>query len=80
MANSWTVACQTPLSMGFPTQEYWSGLPFPTAGNLPNPGPEPKSLMSHALTGRFFPTVPQTDTKYFPIKMTAFQLEKNKED
>ena len=36
-------ACQAPLSMGFFRQEYWSGLPFPTAGDLPNPGTEPAS-------------------------------------
>ena len=35
-----TVACQAPLSMGFPRQEYWSGLPFPPPGDLPNPGTE----------------------------------------
>ena len=34
----WTVACQVPLSMGFPRQEYWSGLPRPTPGDLPDPG------------------------------------------
>ena len=34
----WTVACQAPLSMGFSRQEYWSGLPFPSAGDLPDPG------------------------------------------
>ena len=39
----WTVACQTPLSMGFSRQEYWSGLPFPSPGNLPDPGIEPGS-------------------------------------
>ena len=39
----WTVARQTPLSMGFPTQEYCSGLPFPSPGDLPNPGIEPVS-------------------------------------
>ena len=33
----WTAACQAPLSMGFSRQEYWSGLPFPSPGNLPNP-------------------------------------------
>ena len=41
------------LSMGFPRQEYWSGLPFPSPGDLPNPGIEP---MSHALAGGFFTT------------------------
>ena len=40
----WTVAHQTPLSMGFPRQEYWSGLPFPSPGDLLNPGIEPASL------------------------------------
>ena len=39
----WTVACQTPLSMGFSREEYWSGLPFPSPGDLPNPGIEPRS-------------------------------------
>ena len=37
----WTAACQTPLSMGFSRQQYWSGLPFPSPGDLPNPGIEP---------------------------------------
>ena len=39
----WTVAPQSPLSMGFSRQEYWSGLPFPSPGDLPNPGIEPGS-------------------------------------
>ena len=38
-----TVACQAPLSVGFPRQEYWSGLPFPSPGDLPDPGIEPAS-------------------------------------
>ena len=42
-ANLWTVAHQAPLSLGFSRQEYWSGLPFPSPGDLPNPGIEPKS-------------------------------------
>ena len=46
LANLWTIACQAPLSMGFSRQEYWSGLPFPSLGDLPNPGIEPMSLMS----------------------------------
>ena len=42
--TSWTVvACQAPLSMGFPRKEYWSGLPFPSPGDLPDPGIEPGS-------------------------------------
>ena len=39
----WTVACQVPLSMGFSRQEYWSGVPFPTPGNLLDPRIEPTS-------------------------------------
>ena len=50
------VACQAPLSMGLSQQEYWSGLSFPTPGDLPDPGIEPTSLVSPALTGRFFTT------------------------
>ena len=46
-----TVAHQAPLSVGFPRQEYWSGLPFPSPRNLPDPGIEP---MCPALAGRFF--------------------------
>ena len=47
--NPWTVACQAPLPMGFPRQEYWSGLPFP--GDHPNPGikPEPPALQADSL-------------------------------
>ena len=42
-ANSWTVAQQAPLSMGFSRKEYWSGLPFPSPGDLPDPGIKPRS-------------------------------------
>ena len=42
-ATSWTVAHQAPLSVGFPRQGYWSGLPFPSPGDLPDPGIEPQS-------------------------------------
>ena len=54
----WTVACQVPLSMEFFRQEYWSGLPFPPSGDLPNPGIEPVSLVSPALAGGCFTTEP----------------------
>ena len=50
----WTVAHQAPLPMGFSKQEYWSGLPCPPAGDLPNPGIESASLMSPALAGDDF--------------------------
>ena len=43
LVTSWTVAHQTPLSMGFLRQEYWSGLPFPSPGDLPDPGSKPTS-------------------------------------
>ena len=42
-AIPWTASFQVPLSMGFSRQEYWSGLPFPSPGDLPNPGIEPRS-------------------------------------
>ena len=48
-ATPWTVARQAPLYMEFSRQEYWSGLPFPPPGDLPNPGTEPVSLLSPAL-------------------------------
>ena len=51
----WTVACQAPLSMGFPRQGYWSGLPFPSLGDLHDPGIQP---MPPALASRFFTTEP----------------------
>ena len=51
----WTVACQAPLSMGFSRQEYWSGLPCPPPGDLPDPGIEP---VTPALAGGFFTNEP----------------------
>ena len=46
----WTIAYQAPPSMGFSRQEYWSGLPFPSPGDLPNPGIEPRSPALQADT------------------------------
>ena len=54
----WTIALQAPLSMGFSRQEYWSGLPCPPSGDLPNPGIEPESLRSPALASGFFNGTP----------------------
>ena len=54
-STPWTVARQAPLSMGFPRQEYWSVLLFPSPGDLSDPGIEPVSL---ALAGSFFTTEP----------------------
>ena len=51
----WIVAYQAPLSMGFSRQEYWSGLPFPSPGDLPDLGIEP---VSPALAGGIFTTEP----------------------
>ena len=53
-AMPWTVACQPPLSEKFSRQGYCSGLPFPTPGDLPDPGIEPIYLASPALAGGFF--------------------------
>ena len=58
LVTPWTLARQIPLSMEFSMEEYWSGLPFPSPGDLPNPGIEPPSPVFPALTGRFFITVP----------------------
>ena len=51
LVTPWTAACQAPLSIGFPRQEYWSGVPFPSPGDLPNPGIR---LGSPALQADFF--------------------------
>ena len=48
LCDTWTVAHQAPLSMGFSRQEYWSGLPFPFPGDLPDPGLELRSLALQA--------------------------------
>ena len=60
----WTVAHQAPLSMEFPRQEYWSGLPSPSPGDLPDPGIEPASLESPALAGGFFTPEPPRKPVY----------------
>ena len=62
----WTVAPQASLSMGFSRQEYWKGLPFPSPGDLPNPGIEP---LSPALTGGFFITEPPVKLHLLNIKV-----------
>ena len=62
-ATTWTVTLQAPLSMGFPRQGYWSGLPFPSPEDLPDPKIEPTSLASPALAGRFFTICATFDRK-----------------
>ena len=59
----WTITHQAPLSMGFSRQEYWSGLPFPSPGDLPNMGIEP---VSPTLAGRFF-TISATWEACYPF-------------
>ena len=56
LRTPWTVACQAPLSVGSPKQECWSGLPFSSPGDLPDPGIKPASLVSPALADWFFIT------------------------
>ena len=68
-----TTAHQAPLSMGFPRQEYWSGLLFPFPGDLPYPGIKPTSLVSPALTGGFFATVASKTV----LKIMNFLFKKN---
>ena len=59
------IACQAPLSMGFPRQKYWSGLPFTSPGNLLNPGIKPASPVAPALAEGFL-------TNETPGKLTEF--------
>ena len=72
-AIPWIVAHHTPLSAGFPRQEYWSELPFPSPGDLPDPGIKPRSP---ALAGRFFTTEPPgKPTKYEKMGFSSlFQI------
>ena len=65
LVTPWTVALQAPVSMGFPRQEYWSGLPFPSPGELPHPGIEHESLAASSLAGGFFTTEPRGKPTYF---------------
>ena len=57
-ATPWTVTCQAPLAMGFSRQEYWSGLPCPPEGDLPNPVIKPASPVSSALQADSLPSEP----------------------
>ena len=54
-ATPWTVTLQASLSLGFPRQEYWGGVPFPTPGDLPDPGMEPTFPASPTLASRLYP-------------------------
>ena len=76
----WTVAYQSPLSMEFPRQEYWSGLPCPAPGDLPNPGVKPISPASSALQGDSLPLSHQGSpnkpilTHYFYLDFLSLYL------
>ena len=65
-ATLWTVALQVPLSMGFPREEYWSGLPFPPPEDLPDPGIKSASPVSPALQVDSFPAEP-SGKPHFPL-------------
>ena len=70
------VANKTPLSMEFAKQEYWSGLPFPTPEDLPNPGIEPVSLEPPALAGGFFTIVPSGKPLRWYILINKCEVDK----
>ena len=72
-ATLWTISHQAPLSMGFPRQEYWSGLPCPPPGDLSDPGIEPASLMSSTLAGGFFTS---SATQEAPDKVGDTEIKK----
>ena len=75
-ANPWTVAYQASLSMGFSRQECWSGLPFPSPGDLPDPGIEPGSLAleAGALTSKP-PEKPKRQANNAPFNLGSFQKD-----
>ena len=68
-ADLWIVDCQAPLTREFSRQEYWSGLPFPTPGDLQNPRIKPKSLLSPTLVGGFLTTSATTAISLMPGKV-----------
>ena len=70
-ATPWAVAHQTPPSMGFSRQEYWSGLPFPSPGDLPDPGIE---LGSPALQADALPSEPAGKANLYIIDCSASEL------
>ena len=65
-ATPWTVACQASLSMKFSKQKYWSRMPFHPPRDLPDLGIEPTSLVSPALAGKFFTTMPPGKPLLYP--------------
>ena len=70
-ATLWTAACQAPLSEGFSRQEYWSELPCPPPGELPDPGFEPVSPGAPALAGRFFTIWATWETGFWQLEVAV---------
>ena len=67
LATPWTIAHHAPVSMGFPRQEYWSGLLFPSPGGVPNPGMEPASRISvSCFAGGLFTSQPPGTVRNLP--------------
>ena len=64
----WTATRQAPLSMEFSRQEYWSGLPCPPSGDLPDPRVQPEFLLSSALAGGFFTTCTTWEALWFHLR------------
>ena len=79
LVTPWTVTCQAPLSIGFSRQEYWSGLPFPSPGDLPDPGIEPRSPALQADSLPSEPPGKPSWIRYHNTKLTSCkkQLELN---
>ena len=75
-STPWTAAHQAPLSMGLPKSEYWSGLPFPFPGNLPDPGIK---LAYPALAGRFFTTESPGKPQYKCLPLWKREGKKKRE-
>ena len=73
--TSWTVAHQTPLSMGFPRWNDWSGLPFPPSRDLPHPGIKLLSPASATLADGFFTTIPSALPYFLPLHILLFCLK-----
>ena len=76
MSDCDPMACQAPLSMEFSRQEYWSGFPFPSPGDIPHPRAEPMSVASPALAGRFFTIDPPGK----PVRYRSGRGRKRKDD
>ena len=70
----WTVARQVPLSIGFSMQEYWSGLPYPPPGDLPNLAIEPVSLKSPALADRFLTASTAWEVQVYGAGHNPFEI------